>query len=305
MEHIYVILFATIPIATFLGAFFVARHFRSLQNVSSIATIYGQRRWVMSMFMGALMSGIFALSIFLGEPFSIWNIFAVIIMFLTASVSSYFGITVGWGQPPTNEDALSTNQTDIGTLPKNLTVEDTINSVKITISTPKRWGWFVMGLLQLIVMGFVISVIFGLLLFSILRNLLPESIDFLAWIFAGVCVLIFIYQEFRKTLVYIADKEIIEIDNIAVKIGQHGSWFSVKRVYLAENIKKVTTIVPSHETNVAMKRSPFINANMPMLVIWHNRGLRRQRLFFGRALDLIDAQTVLKTIYNKFPQYRG
>ncbi|MCP4416272.1 MAG: hypothetical protein GY805_06600 [Chloroflexi bacterium] len=305
MDNIYVIFLTTVPIAMFLGGFFIARQFRSLQNVPSISTIYVQRKWIMSVVMGALMSGIFSLSIFLGEKFSVWNIFAVIIMFLIASASVYFGLTLGWGQPPpTNEDAISINQTQIGTLPNNIIVEDTFNSVKITTNTQKRWGWFVMALFQWVVIGFFISPIVGLLLFSILQSFLPESMNFLAWIFAGGLVLFLIYKEFQKPLEYIADKEIIEIDNLAIKIEQYGSRFKIRKEYSADNIKKITTMFPSDETNVAIKRSPFINSNMPAFVIWHNRGYKRHRLF-GRAVDFVDAQSILKTIHNKFPQYKG
>ena len=305
MDNIYVIFLTIIPIAMFLGGFFIARQFRSAQNLPLISTMFVQRKWIMSVTMGGLISGIFSFSIILGGKFSVWTVFAVIIMFLIASASYYFGVTLGWGQPPpVSKEAILINQNQIDTPPDNIIVEDTFNSVKITINTPKRWGWFVMALFQWVVIGFFVSPIVGLLLFLLSQKFLPESMIFLAWIFAGGLVLFIAYKEFRKILKYITEKEIIEIDNLAIKIEQHGLRFKIREEYSADNIKKITTMFSSDGTNVITKRSPFVNSNMPAFVIWHNRGLKRHR-WFGRSVDFVDAQSILETIHNKFPQYKG
>jgi hypothetical protein len=57
-------------------------------------------------------------------------------------------------------------------------------------------------------------------------------------------------------------------------------------------------------TNVSMRRTPFVNSNMPAFIMWHNHGLKRFR-WFGRAVDLADAQRILEMVYSKFPQYKG
>ena len=252
-----------------------------------------------------LMSGIFAFSIFLGEKFSIWNFIAVIIMFLIASASSHFGITLGWRQPShVSKEAAPINQTQIGILPNNIIVEDTFNSLKIIVNTPKRWGWFIMALLQWAIIGFLLTPIVGILFYSILQSVLPESMNFWAWIFAGGLALAIVYQEFRKPLEYIADTEIIEIDNLTTKIEQRGSRFKIHKEYSADNIKKITTIFSYDDTNGEIKRSSFISSNIPVFVLWNNRGFKRHKLF-GRAIDFADAQTILTTIHNKFPQYKG
>jgi hypothetical protein len=57
-------------------------------------------------------------------------------------------------------------------------------------------------------------------------------------------------------------------------------------------------------TNAMIKRSPFVNSNMPAFMMWHNHGLKRYSSF-GRAVDLADAQRILEMVYAKFPQYKG
>jgi hypothetical protein len=106
-----------------------------------------------------------------------------------------------------------------------------------------------------------------------------------------------LYGNYRRT-------KIIEIDNLSVKIEEYGSGFKSRKEYAADNIKKITAMFAFGGANVAIRRSPFISSNMPTFMMWHNRGLKRYRSF-GRAIDLVDAQNILETIYSKFPQYKG
>jgi hypothetical protein len=154
------------------------------------------------------------------------------------------------------------------------------------------------------IMGFCVLPFVGLLLISVLQNFLPESINILVWILVGGLVLFLIYREFQKALEYVYDKEIVEFNNLSVKIENYGSGLKSKKIYPVDNIKKITTMFPSGRRNVAIKRSPFVNSNMPAFMMWHNRGLKRYRSF-GRAVDFADAQNILETIYTKFPQYEG
>jgi hypothetical protein len=96
MDNIYVIFLIIIPIAMFFSGFFVARQLRALQNVPLISMMFVQRKWLMSVVMGIFISGIFSLTIFLETKFSAWNILVFVIMFLIASASYYFGVTLGW-----------------------------------------------------------------------------------------------------------------------------------------------------------------------------------------------------------------
>jgi hypothetical protein len=107
-----------------------------------------------------------------------------------------------------------------------------------------------------------------------------------------------------EALEFLFDKEIIEIDNLSVRIEKYGSKFSSKKEYPAENIKKITAMFSFSGTNAVIKRSPFVNSNVPAFIMWHNHGLKRYRTF-GRAVDLADAQRILEMVYAKFPQYKG
>ena len=107
-----------------------------------------------------------------------------------------------------------------------------------------------------------------------------------------------------QALEFIFDKEVIEIDNLSVRIEKYGSKFSSKKEYPAENIKRITGMFSLNGTNTALKRSPFLNSNMPVFMMWHNRGVKRYHTF-GKAVDLADAQRILEMVYAKFPQYKG
>ena len=304
MDNIYVI-FLIIPIAMFFSGFLIARQLRGLQNVTLISKMFVQRKWLISAVTGILISGIFSLIIFLETKFSVWHILTFVMMFLIASASYYFGITLGWGRSLSiSENVISPNQTQNNALPDNIIVDDALNSVKITINTQKRWGWFVISLFQWVVLGLCALPFVGLILISVLQNYLPENTNILIWIFVGGLVLYLIYIKFQEALEYVFDKEIIEIDNLSVKIEKYGSGFKSRKEYSADNIKKIIAMFSFGRTNKAIRRSPFVNSNMPAFMMWHNRGLKRYRLF-GRAVDLADAQSILETIYSKFPQYKG
>ncbi len=305
MNNIYVIFLIVVPIAMFFSGFLIARQLRALQNVPLISMMFVQRKWLSSAIMGIFISGIFSLITFLETEFSAWNILAFFIMFLIASASYYFGITFGWGRSLSSSESIaSVNQTRLNALPDNVVLDDTLNSVKVTINTQKRWMWFVMSLFQLAFVGLCALPIVGLIVISILQGYLPKNLNFLIWVFVGGLVLYLIYTQFQEALEYVFDKETIEIDNLSVKIEKYGLGFKSRKEYSADNIKKITTMFSFGGTNVVIRRSPFVNSNMPAFMMWHNRGLKRYRSF-GRAVDLADAQSILETIYSRFPQYKG
>ncbi len=305
MNNIYVIFLLVVPIAMFFSGFFIARQLRALQNVPAISMMFVERKWLISTIMGIFVGGIFSLVIFLDTKFSAQNILIFLVLSLIASVTYYFGVTFGWGQSESSIENLTlANQAQINSLPENIIIDDLNNSVKITINTQKRWLWFAMAFFQLVVIGLCALPIVGLMAISILQNLLPKNLNFLVWILVGGFALYLIYTKFQEAIEYIFDKEIIEIDNLFVKIEKYGSGFKSKQEYSANNIKKITGLFSFGGTNIAIKRSPFINSNMPAFMMWHNRGLKRYRSF-GRAIDLADAQKILEMVYAKFPQYKG
>jgi len=302
--NIYVIFAIIVAVAMFVGGFVVARQLRALQNVPLISLMFVKYKWIFSALMGIFISGIFSLAGLLDTKFSAWSIVAFIVMVLIASTFNYFGISLGWGRlAPVNEDVNPTNQAKINELPGNVIVDDTLNSVKITINTRKRWVWFAMSLFPLAMGGLCALPVFGLFVISLSQEYLPKSMHIVIWFVVGAFVLYVFYARFQDTLEYLFDKEVIEIDNFSVKIENSTSSFKSKKEYPADNIKKITTMFSLGGTNVVTKRSPFINSNMPAFMIWHNRGLKRYRTF-GRAVDLAVAQRILQTVYSRFPQYK-
>jgi hypothetical protein len=302
---IYIIFLIVVPIAMFFSAFVVARQLRALQNVPIVSMMFVQRKWLMSAIMGGFISGFFSVLALLDSKFSAWSILAFVLMFLIASASYYFGVSLGWGNSSSvSENITPVDKTQVDTLPENIVVDNTFNSVRIAINTQKRWGWFAMSLFQLIIVGLCALPIFGLMIVSLLQNYLPESMKVVIWIVMGGLVLYLIYTKFQEALEYIFDKEIIEIDNLSVKIEKYGSGFKSRKEYSADNIKKIATVFSISGTNVSMRRSPFVNSNMPAFMMWHNHGVKRFR-WFGRAVDLADAQRILEMVYSKFPQYKG
>jgi len=107
-----------------------------------------------------------------------------------------------------------------------------------------------------------------------------------------------------QALEFIFDKEIIEIDNLSVRIEKYGAKFSSRKEYPAENIKRITGMFSFGGTNTVLNRSPFRNSNLPVFMMWHNHGVKRYRTF-GKAVDLVDAQRILELVHAKFPQYKG
>jgi hypothetical protein len=110
--------------------------------------------------------------------------------------------------------------------------------------------------------------------------------------------------KFQDMLEYVFDKEVIEITNLSVKIEKFGAGFKNKKEFPADNIKGVTTFFSFGKVNAPIRRSPFVNSNMPAFSIWHRRGLKRFHSF-GRAIEPADAQSILEIMSSRFPQYRG
>lgn len=288
----FIVFHITISIATFFGGFIIARQLRSLESVPVISTMFVQRKLLLSIVMGIFMSGLFTIISSATTKFLLWQPASFFAMFILTTGSCYFGITLGWGNSLSgSENIFPVNQAQINALPDNIVIDNTFNSVKITINTQKRWGWFAMALFQLALIGLCALPFLGLIVISVLQNYLPESMNILIWVAVGGLVLYLIYTKFQEALEYIFDKEIIEIDNLSVKIEKYGSGFKSRKEYSADNIKKITTIFSFVGTNVAIKRSPFVNSNMPAFIMWHNRGLKRYHTF-GRAIDLVDAQRI-------------
>jgi len=305
MNNIYIIIFVVVPIPMFFGGFLVARQARAFENVPLFSRMFVQRRLLFSSIMGILFSPIFTAILGSVTGFSAGLFLGFIGIFLLATFCYYFGITFGWGNATaTSESAPTTNPAQVeAAFPENLIVENSLDAVKITISTKERWALFAMEIFQWIVIGLCLLPITSLAVISLLQNYLLESFRFLVWLLAAGLVLYLLYIKFMEALEYVFDKEMIKIDNLSVRIEKYGSRFSSKKEYTAENMK-IMAMFSFNKTNTTIKRSRFVNSNMPAFILWHNRGLKRY-CTFGRAVDLADAQRILEVVYAKFPQYKG
>jgi hypothetical protein len=310
MDKLFLIFLIIAPLAMFFSGFLIARQLRPLESATFVSKLFIEKRLLLSVITGLFISLFFTFLYSVTSGFTLSKVIAFIVLFVLASGSEYFGMKFGWGSSlspdRTNEIiTTSTNQIPVeSNFPDNLTVENSISSVKITIASRKRWILFVMEASQLLVIGLCALPILSLVAVGALQNYLPQSLHFLIWLLVGGLFLYLLYTKFTQTLEFIFDKEVIEIDNLSVRIEKYGSKFSSKKEYPAENIKRITGMFSLGGANTVFKRSPFSNTNMPVFMLWHNRGLKRYRTF-GKAVDLADAQKILEMVYAKFPQYKG
>lgn len=310
MDKLFIFFLIIAPIAMFFSGFLMARQLRPLENATFVSKLFVQKRLLLSVITGLFISIFFTFLYSVTSGFTLSKVIAFLVLFVLAAGSEYFGMKFGWGSSTstdiTNENITTSSDqipTD-GNFPENLAVENSLSSVKISITSKKRWILFAMEAFQWVVMGLCALPILSLVAIAALQDYLPQNLHFLIWLFVGGLVLYLLYIKFRQALEYIFDKEVIEIDNLSVRIEKYGSRFSSKKEYPAENIKRITGMFSLGGANTILKRSPFLNSNMPVFMLWHNRGLKRYRTF-GRAVDLADAQKILEMVYAKFPQYKG
>jgi len=310
MDKLFIVFLVIAPIAMFFSGFLIGRQIRPLENALIISKLFVERKLFLSVITGFFISALFTFLYSITSEFSFTKIAAFLILFALVSSAYYYGLKFGWGNSSpaniTGESIISLENKVLidSTFPENIIVENNLASVKITINSTKRWGLFAIESFQWLVMGLCALPILSLIAISALQNYLSQNLHFLAWLLVGGLVLYLLYVKFMEALEYIFDKEIVEIDNLSVRVEKYGSKFSSKKEYSAENIKKITAIFLLGGTSVILKRSPFVNSNMPAFMMWHNHGLKRYHTF-GRALDLADAQRILEMIYGKFPQYKG
>ncbi len=305
MDKLFVFFLVIAPIAMFFSGFLIARQLRPLENALLISKLFVKRKLLLSLITGFFISAFFTFLYSATSEYSLSKIAAFLVLFVLVSGSYYFGMKLGWGDS-LSRDQIDTppSQNQADALLDNVAVENNFSSLRITINTKKRWILFGLSLFPLIMGGLCALPILGLIIISLLQNYLPESMNIVIWVIVGVLVSYILYARFQDTLEYLFDKEVIEIDNLSVKIESSGSGFKNTKVYSADNIKKLTLMFSLGGTTGTMRRSPFMNSNMPAFMMWHNRGLKRYRSF-GRGVDLADAQRILETIYSKFPQYKG
>lgn len=304
MDITFLIPLIAFPITIFFASFVAARQMRSFGNVPTFSSMFVKHRLLLSVVTSGFITLIFGFLFFFRTGFAIPQLIFCIGLFLLLVVSYYYGVTLGWGsETPLANTATSIGEHQVIDFPENVVVENQPSIIRITIGTKKRWGLFALSVFPLPIMMCVIPLA-GFAVFSLLQKSLPNGLNILVGFLVAGIVLYGVYQKIQEVLEFIFDKEIIEIDNSSVRIEKYGSGFKSIKEYPADNITKITMLLSFAGSNFAIKRLPFVNQNMPMLILWHERGLKRFR-YFGRGLDAADAQAILESVHAKFPQYRG
>lgn len=192
-----------------------------------------------------------------------------------------------------------------GSTSRNYVFEDLFNSIRITIQTNKRWGWFLPSLFIFVMNGFCALPILGLMLAGIAQKYLPKTALSLV-LFLIVALFIYIlYKKLLETLEHLFDKEVVEIDDYSIKIERSGFLgFKNRRTYLAESINGIALSFPLFEQFGFLNRLPLVSPkNIGSFVIWEKHKLKAIS-DFGRGISQEDAQTIIESVYRKFPKYR-
>lgn len=185
----------------------------------------------------------------------------------------------------------------------NVILETNLDSIKITINTKNRWGWFVAELFQWIIVGLCGVPVLGITSLAILQEYLPKNTGFFIWGLMGCLFLYLLYKKSRETLELISNKEVIEIDHISVKVEKISRGIRLRKEYPADKIKRI--ILSPSDGKIPGLLRPFIsNAYNEAFIIWDSRN-RTKFHSFGRGIQATDARIILEKVYTKFPQYKG
>lgn len=168
----------------------------------------------------------------------------------------------------------------------------------------KKWGWFLPSLFVFLANGFCFLPILGLVITSYVQKYLPEIIQGLILLLLFGLYLFILYKKSFETFEYIFDKETIEIDDQSIIVERSGFLgLRSRKVFLAENIKGITTSFSVSEQFSFLSRLPFTSSSIGAFMIWHGRGLR-SFYNFGKDVSQPEAQNLINTVYMRFPKYR-
>jgi hypothetical protein len=186
----------------------------------------------------------------------------------------------------------------------NFVVESLISSIKVTIHGRKKWGWFLLSLFVFMANGFCLLPILGIVIASYVRRYLPEIIQGIVLLLYFCLYFFILYKNSFETFEYIFDKETIEIDDQSIIVERSGFLgLRSKRVFLAGNIKGMTTSFPVSKQFSLLTRLTFTSSSIGAFMIWHSRGLI-PFYNFGKGVSQPEAQNLINTVYMKFPKYR-
>jgi hypothetical protein len=294
------ILFAITPLILGLTSYLIARQMRVLENIPFVSVVFDKRRFLLSVLIGLLTS--LALIAFntIGSQLTIWHFSIFPGLLFLSTLGVYVGISLGHR----NINSIDITTSESVPLDENFTIEDSINSIKITIHAKKRWVLFSWNAFRFVLVALFGLPILTILFIRLLQNHLPDALSYIAGLMAGG---FFVYMSILKipeVLNDIFDLEVIEFDPSEVKIEKRGSGFSYKKVYPAENIVSVSTLIPTSETVFSPKSLLFVFSGHNMFEIRHQHGLIKLTMF-GRDITISDALKILEAVYRKYPQYKG
>jgi hypothetical protein len=186
----------------------------------------------------------------------------------------------------------------------NFVVESLMTSIKVTIQGRRKWGWFLPSLFVLLLNGLCFLPILGLALVSYLQNYLPEIIQGIVLLFLFSLYLYILYKKSFETVEYLFDKEVVEINNQSITIERSGFvGLKSRKVFLAENIKGLTTSFSVSAQFGLLSRFPFTYSSIGAFMIWRGHGMKAF-YNFGKGVSQSEAQNFVNMVYMKFPKYR-
>ena len=206
------------------------------------------------------------------------------------------------------------------TTPNNFVLENTSDSIRISVHGYKRWGSFLTSLIWLVILAIFILPFVGGLLITFLIGIptifpkisevaIPEALLKIAptvilLVFGGLYLYILI-PRLSTAVDALLDREIIEIDNQKIYIERSGFLgYTKRKLYLAENVKGITTLFsvpvrPKFLNNFLFGSSSGAG-NLVILLTSQVRRLYR----CGKDISRLDADNIVDIVYRKFPKYR-
>ena len=113
-----------------------------------------------------------------------------------------------------------------------------------------------------------------------------------------------LYRKLREIAEYASTQEIVEIDDRAITVEKSGFlFFKIKKTFLAENIKGITSSFYIQEQFNFLNRLSFASSSFGAFMVWHDWGFR-PFYNFGNSVAQSDAELFLESVYRKFPKYR-
>jgi hypothetical protein len=186
----------------------------------------------------------------------------------------------------------------------NFTVENLIDSIRVTIQGRKKYGWFLLSLFPIVFIGFCGFPILGLSLIGVVQKYLPGILQGIVLLAFLVLFIYLLYKKILEAVEYVFDKEVIEINEQSIKIERSGFLnIRIKKVYLAGKIKGLTTSFSVSDQFRFLTHLPFTSNSIGAFMVWHVHGIR-PFYNFGRGVSQSDAQNFIETVYRRFPKYR-